>query len=603
MEPSNVPCSSEKGKSKMVFRKVDFRLSDLLSYINTGDIGLPDIQRPFVWKPTKVRDLFDSMYKGFPVGYLLLWNNQSQDNVKQIGVGNKEIAVPKFLVIDGQQRLTSLYSVINKKPILDQNYTDKRIEIAFRPRDGRFEVSDAAIKKDPEFIPDISILWTPRKSSRKTINEFIANLKDKKTLTEEDEEIISDNIDRIYDVYDYPFTALEISAEVDEEQVADIFIRINSQGVTLSQADFILTLMSVYWEDGRRELERFSREAKDPPKRASGPSPYNHYLKPSPDQLLRIAVALGFGRGSLKSVYQILLGKDPDSRQVSTEKRSEQFTKLMEAQEKVLDLTHWHQFFSSLRGAGYPSAELISSDNTLLYSYAFYLIGRTRFQVPIHELDLLIGRWFYATSISGRYTNSPESVMDGDLNRIKDLPDANAFVSMLNKIMSDTLTNDFWDITLPNMFDSSASVSPIYFAFNAAQIKLGAPILFSQKRIGDLLDPTLRLKKKYTDKHHLFPKGWLQAQGISDFRVINQIANFTILEWPDNIEISDSSPQDYLPRMRQRYDAETWKKMSDLHALPDGWENMQYDEFLLKRRVLMSKVIRSGFESLSDNVV
>jgi hypothetical protein len=600
MEPKIGTCSDENGKSRIVFRRVDFRLSDLLTYINTGDIGLPDIQRPFVWKPTKVRDLFDSMYKGFPVGYLLFWDNQGQDNVKQIGVGNKTIAIPKFLVIDGQQRLTSLYSVINGKPVKDENYNDKRIEIAFRPRDGRFEVSDAAIKRDPEFIPDISILWTPRKSSRKTINEFIAKLGEKKPLNDDEEETISDNIDRIFDVYDYPFTALEISSVVDEEQVADIFIRINSQGVTLGQADFILTLMSVYWEDGRRELERFSREAKDPPKKDSGPSPYNHYIKPAPDQLLRVAVALGFSRGRLKSVYQILLGKDPDTRQISAEKRGEQFVKLMEAQKKSLDLTHWHQFFNSLRGAGYPSAELISSDNTLLYSYAFYLIGRTRFGVPVHELDLLIGRWFYASSISGRYTSSPETVMEGDLNQIKDQSDGDAYVNMLNKIMSDTLTNDFWEITLPNLLDSSASVSPIYYAFNAAQIKLGAPVLFSQQRIGDLLDPTVNLKKKYTDKHHLFPKGWLQAQGISDLKVINQLANFTLLEWPDNIEISDNSPQDYLPRMRQRFDADTWNKMSDLHALPDAWEFMQYNEFLVKRRALMAKIIRRGFESLSD---
>jgi uncharacterized protein with ParB-like and HNH nuclease domain len=140
---------------KTCFKRVDYDLSGLLHYIDIGDIGLPDIQRPFVWSNAKVRDLFDSMYRGFPVGYLLFWENGA-NGARQIGVAEKQHAVPSRLIVDGQQRLTSLYAVFRGKPVLDSDIQKREIEIAFRPRDGKFEVADAAIRRDPEWIPNVS---------------------------------------------------------------------------------------------------------------------------------------------------------------------------------------------------------------------------------------------------------------------------------------------------------------------------------------------------------------------------------------------------------------------------------------------------------------
>jgi hypothetical protein len=297
-------------------------------------------------------------------------------------------------------------------------------------------------------------------------------------------------------------------------------------------------------------------------------------------------------------VYQVLRGKDLDTGEFSDERRSNQFDRLKEAQGRVLDLTHWHQFFSCLKGAGYLGRELISSDNTLLYAYATYLIGKTKYGVPDHTLDLVIGRWFYASSLSGRYTSSPETVMDEDLRRLRDLPSKESFVESLDQIIADTLTSDFWSITLPNLLDSSASISPALFAYNAAQIKIDAPVLFSQKKIRDLLDPSLKLKKKYIDKHHLHPRGWLEKQGVTDMKLVNQAANFAFLEWPDNIEVSDTPPQGYLPNMKERFNPKIWDEMCQVHALPNGWEYMPYEEFLRQRRTLMAQVVRRGFETL-----
>lgn len=158
---------------KTCFKRVDYDLSALLNYIDIGDIGLPDIQRPFVWKNSQVRDLFDSMYRGFPVGYLLFWENGQTNGTRPIGLGSKVHPVPLRLIVDGQQRLTSLYAVFRGRKVLDANYQERSIEIAFRPRDGKFEVCDAAISKDPEWIPNISKLWASGKSSYQIVKEFL----------------------------------------------------------------------------------------------------------------------------------------------------------------------------------------------------------------------------------------------------------------------------------------------------------------------------------------------------------------------------------------------------------------------------------------------
>ena len=584
---------------KTCFKKVDYDLSGLLHYIEIGDIALPDIQRPFVWSNAKVRDLFDSMYRGFPVGYFLFWENVTAGASRQIGIGGKQHHIARLLIVDGQQRLTSLFAVFRGRKVLDEDYKERQIEVAFRPRDGKFEVADAAIRRDPEWIANISELWASQSSSRKLVNAFIKKLAEKAPLTEDDEELIAHNLDRLFDLQKYPFTALEIAASVDEEQVADIFVRINSEGVRLNQADFILTLMSVFWDDGRMALETFCRLSRQAPSPGSPASPFNHFIQPDPDQLLRVAVAFGFQRGRLKSVYQVLRGKDMDTGEFSPERREQQFDLLKAAQEEVLNLTHWHQFLSSLIGAGYRSGEMISSQSALLYAYSFYLVGRQRFGLPEHQLQKLIGRWFYAASLTGRYTSSPETVMDGDLNRLKTAKDGAGFVATLEGIMASELTNDFWTVTLPANLDSSSARNPELFAFIAAQNRLSAPVLFSHKKVQDMLDPAIKTKKKALERHHLFPRAWLERDGVDDLKQINQLANYALLEWPDNIDISDDAPSKYVPELRKRFSDEDWQRMHEHHALPADWHNMSYETFLIERRKLMAAIIRKGFESLS----
>src|ERR1700736_4643845 len=161
--------------STTLFKEVGYSLSKLIDDIQMGEIGLPDIQRPFVWKNSKVRDLFDSMFHGYPVGYFLFWENKIGEKTKQIGA-NIHQKVPTLLILDGQQRLTSLYAVLKGIPVVRETYETEQIEIAFRPTDGTFQVCDAAIRKDPEYLPNISDLFGPNASQYQIIGDYLERL-------------------------------------------------------------------------------------------------------------------------------------------------------------------------------------------------------------------------------------------------------------------------------------------------------------------------------------------------------------------------------------------------------------------------------------------
>lgn len=587
---------------KILFRPVPYEAAGLLEYIDMGDIGLPDIQRPFVWTATKVRDLFDSMYQGFPVGYLLFWENANSPGARGIGVGDKPHSAR--LVVDGQQRLTSLYAVMRGKQVIDSNYRVINIEIAFRPRDGHFAVADAAIRRDPEYIASISELWSSGKPVRKLINAFIEELRAKREISDEDEDGIAHNLDRLYDLRSYPFTALEIAPTVSEEQVAEIFVRINSQGVKLNQADFILTLMSVFWDEGRAELEQFCRLTRQ--SGGDGPSPFNHFFEPQPDQLLRTSVAVGFRRARLEAVYSVLRGKDLETGQFSVAKRDQQFAVLKAAQSRVLDLTHWHEYWQVLLRAGFRDDSMVSSETNLVYSYAMYLIGRRDFGIKPSELRELMARWFFMNALAGRYSLSPETTMEADLARLRAIESPDAFVDLIDQQVRDTLTEDFWTITLPNALATTGARSPYLLGYYAALNLLDARVLFSKLHTRELFDPALKMKRSAMERHHLFPKAYLRREGIEATQDINQIANLALVEWPDNADISDESPADYWPRMTSRFTqpdiggSETeLQRMERWHALPDGWQHLPYEDFLVGRRKLMAEVIRQGFAKLS----
>ena len=351
--------------------------------------------------------------------------------------------------------------------------------------------------------------------------------------------------------------------------------------------------MSVFRDRQRHELEDFCRRSRTPAKGAA--SPFNHFLEPDPDHLLRIAVGLAFRRARLEFVYSILRGKDLETGEFSDARREEQFEKLQAAQDYALNLQHWQDFFKCLMRAGFRSSKFISSRNTIIYSYVLYLIGRRDFGLKGHGLRTAIARWFFFASLTGRYTGSPESAMEEDLANLRGATDPEEFTGYIDKTIGAAFTSDYWEITLPNELTSSAARSPSLFAYYAALNLLDARALFSDLKVPQLMDPIIQGARSNLERHHLFPRAYLQRNGYKSVRETNQIANFALIEWEANADISDEAPAEYWPRYEHFVDDDVryW------HALPEDWQALDYLDFLERRRALIARVIREGSETLN----
>lgn len=238
----------------------------------------------------------------------------------------------------------------------------------------------------------------------------------------------------------------------------------------------------------------------------------------------------------------------------------------------------------------------------VLYTYALWLIGKRDFGVEPYRLREVMARWFFMAALTGRYTGSPETRMEQDLALLRGVRTADDFVDVLDQQIDAVLTRDYWEVTLPNELETAAAQNTGQFAYYAALCLLNAPVLYSRMKVGELLDPSTKAKKSALERHHLFPRRYLERIGIKESRLINQVANYALVEWSDNIRISDQAPKEYVPDLEQRFSAEELRVMYDLHALPERWYEMDYLTFLEERRKRIANVIRRGFLQLKGSI-
>lgn len=583
-------------------------VQELVSGIDKGSVRLPDIQRPFVWPNAKVRDLIDSMFRGYPVGELMFWANKDEGHTKPIGADGAKTQVGSMQVVDGQQRLTSLYAVVKGLEVWREDYSREAIALTFNPLTTRFEVPTPAFLKSAEWIPDIVEVFTDPIETR---HRYLKRLKNdgKRSVDDDLERRVEVAIGRLANLQEYKFQVVQIKEEVSRETVADIFVRINSEGVALAAADFILTWLSVFWEEGRGDLERWARNSRFTPLEVSQMlgeqtswTPKNAFMSFDPGQILRVSVAVGLRRAKLADAYNFLRGRDPRSREIDSAKREAALAQLKAGHVDALKPLHWDEFLKTLERGGFRSRDMITSKNTILYSYALWIIGRVHFGVPLDELRELMARWFFMSQVTGRYTNSPETRMQEELNRLDGLPaEAGAFIDTLNGQIDAAVPEDWWRVTLLDALDTSSSGAPAFVAYIAALNILDADVLLATSKVKDWI--TERPSVKGIERHHLFPRDYLKTTvGISDNKKINQVANLALVEWSDNITISNSAPTEYWPQEVSNKDLEPARRVQqeEWHALPKGWIELDYSQFLLARRALMANVIHEGFKRLTD---
>jgi uncharacterized protein with ParB-like and HNH nuclease domain len=211
--------------------------------VQTQEVAIPEIQRPFVWDATKVRDLLDSLYQGYPIDTSSPGKSQCQTQGRYNSVG-------KRILIDGQQRVTALMAALLGQKVVTKDYRRIRIVIAFHPLEKRFEVTNPAIRKDRSWIPDVSAIFKPDFKLMQTVKNYCES----NSIENEDE--IFESLESLKGIVNNPIGLIELNSNLDIETVTEIFIRINSAGSVLSQADFAMSKISVNETYGGNNLRK-----------------------------------------------------------------------------------------------------------------------------------------------------------------------------------------------------------------------------------------------------------------------------------------------------------------------------------------------------------
>lgn len=589
---------------KELFDNIPSKVADLLTDVKNGRIGLPDLQRPFVWKDNKVRELLDSMLKGYPIGYIMLWESpEDYENTEHIGKNDKMYKRPDDLVIDGQQRLTALLAAMYGVTIKDKNYKERKIRISFNPLTREFAVWTQAYERDSEWISEISSVFAAnqehniskfRKAYIKTANEGRTK-NNEPELTENEEDVIEKNINDLLNLGIYSLPTLKINSKADEEDVADIFVRVNSGGQNLTEKNFIETLIAVYDNEVHDKINKFCAESRIPANNTS----FNQILQVDPSHLIRMSVGVGFKRARLRYAYMLLRGKNLKTGEITQNVREENLTTFKKALDIVTNLNNWHSFMNLFASAGYLKGSLVASSNAVVFSYVLYLIGKYEYKVPSVELQKIIRKWIFMSTITGFYTGSTESEVEKQFADLRDVRNSDEFVRYLDSVITNKFTDDYFEYSLPAELNSSYALSPAWYGYVAAINVLGTPMLFSTAPLSQYFVLGTSGDKNSVDKHHIFPKHYLEKIGYDNDRDRNQIANFTYLDYATNIDISDAPPAEYVGRYREKLGEEGYKLACAQNALPENFELLSYPDFLSQRRLLMAQIVKKAYNELN----
>ena len=597
------------------FTLMQYTISSILGMIDAEDFVIPEIQRPFVWKRSQVRDLIDSLYQGYPTGYIITWKNP---DVKTKDGGR---ANGKKVLIDGQQRITALMAAISGEEVLDEDFNKDRIKIAFNPlatdENKRFAVQDASHLKDKRWIPDISVLFKPDFKQRAFENEYAQNNPDI------DLDELSETLTRLKGIANRQIGVIELAHTLDIDEVTEIFIRINSKGTALSQSDFVMSKMAADTAGGslmRKAVDYFCHLAVRPEfygnmirDKEFGESKYaakigwlakdnGDIYDPDYGDMLRVSFMHQFRRGKLADLVSLLSGRDFETKEFREDIIADSYDRMDKGILNFANEYNFNQFVLAIKGAGFVSHKLLNSAMTLDFAYTLYLILLDAPEIPNDQIKHYVQKWFVLSTLTSRYIGSPESQMDRDMRSIQD----KGFLSFLADTEASALSETFWTVTLPQNLETSSVNSPAFNVFLAAQEHLNCNSLFMNGlKVGDLITIS-------GDIHHIFPRAYLRDKGVNSKTKYNQVANYIYLDPQVNKAISDAAPCEYFGRALRQCETKELKlgNITELTLLKENlaencipetvieMDASRYDEFLIERRKLMAAMMRRYYMSL-----
>lgn len=591
-------------------------IDGILSFIKNGEIAIPEIQRPFVWDSSKVRDLIDSLYKGYPVGYIITWKNPD------VKLKDGTFALGEKVLIDGQQRITALIAAILGQEVVGSDYRKKRIKIAFNPREEKFEVSNPAIEKDSIWISDISKIFT---NDFNTFSYIFKYCSENNISDMEEQSKLANTITNLIAIKNNNLGIIDLSHKLDIETVTEIFIRINSKGVVLSQADFAMSKISsneVYGGNTiRKTIDYFCHLAKNPIDYVAIRENDTEYCNkddfnkikwiakenedlysPSYTDVLRVAFTYKFNRGKLADLVSLLSGRDFETREYKDEIAEESFKLLHEGVLDFVNETNYKRFIMIIKSSGIIDSSLVRSQNVLNFAYTLYLTLKAKGIQP-NKIENLVRRWLVLSILTGRYSSSPESAFDYDIKRIVEADDIELYIK---HIEDGELSDAFWNNILVTKLNTSVTSSPYFNVYLMAQIRNGdRGFLSSHIDVKTLIEGR-------GDVHHIFPKKYLQKNGLNNRGQYNQIANYVYMQSEINIRISDKSPDKYFNELIEQCNNGEIKygginNIDELNnnlnenCIPREVFNMNidnYNEFLELRRRLMAEKIKEYYYKL-----
>lgn len=586
-------------------------IETLLTWVKSGEIAIPEIQRPFVWEATRVRNLLDSLYQGYPVGYLIAWRNPT------VKLKDGSTSAGKRILIDGQQRVTALMASLLGIEVLTEDYETVQIRIAFNPQEQSFEVANPAIRKNVAWIPDVAEVFKSGASLFQMVTNYcIAN---PNCLQDE----IFKIIERLRSIIHNHVGIIELSEDLDIETVTEIFIRVNSAGSALSQADFAMSKIAVNETYGgnmlRKAIDYFCHLAiapdfldkikKSDPKFVE--SEFFDKMKwlsnvnddiydPNYTDMLRVAFTSEFGRGKLQDLVALLSGRNFVTKQYEDAIAEASFNSLKNGILAFINKTHFERITMILRSAGFITSKLIGGQNAVNFAYIVYLRGRAE-NMPAADLEKLVRRWYAMSVLTGRYGGSAESTFDFDIRQITSL----GLHAFAETVISNALPDSFWEGMLPQYMTTSSINSPYFMCYQAAQSKLGdLGFLSSHITVTDLLFNRL-------DVHHVHPRQHLKNLGVSSASY-NQIANYVLAQSEINIAIGAKDPKIYFAELSaqcsggaKKYggitDRDELIKNLQMNCIPEAMldgDIKDFNEFLDERRKLMALKIKTWFHSL-----
>lgn len=591
----------------------------ILGLIASGDIAIPEIQRPFVWKKIQVRDLLDSLYKGYPTGYLIIWKNPD------VRLKDGKISAGKKILIDGQQRVTALMTAVAGIPVTNSNYKKERIKIAFDPfqafsedQDAEiFAVQDSSHLKSKRWIPDVSVIF---KSDFSVFSFIMQYCKDNPEMSPEELDKI---ITRLRAIANRMIGVIDLSENLNIDIVTDIFIRINSKGTALSQGDFVMSKIAADENYGgnnlRKAIDYFAHLSQVPAfyeTMMQDDSEFTNteycskisWLKdeiedvydPNYDDVIRVAFMHKYPRAKLSDLVSLLSGRDFVTREYKEEIIADTYTKLKEGVMNVFSEYNFKQFMIAIRSAGFISKKLVNSQMALDFAYTLYLILTQTHEVSTGEVKRLVQKWYVFSVLTGRYSSSPESAFARDIRLINE----QGVVKTLKDIEAANLSENFWEIAVVQDLMVTSTNNPTYLVYLAAQVMMNDTSLLSNNiLVRDLIDGG--------DVHHIFPKEYLKQNGYEK-SMYNQEGNYAFLDTQVNKTIGKKAPNAYFPEARKQCETGviTIGSITDYNQLMDNlrmncvpedvfsMDHTRYAEFLEKRRVMMARKIRKYYEAL-----